>query len=280
VNRAALTLSRAWVLADLGLGRLGGSPCPSCGTAPTEPPAHRWGPLNAFPVWRCQKCGLLYRPTGFTAPGVTSFYYSWMYSNANLATDVGAIDDLQQVRDSMGSRRRAALLRDVAPVEGGGSRPPVVYVLGCSWGYEVWDLQQSGFRAVGVEVSSPRRNLGRQRLNLPLYATLQEAAANEPPPDIVMSSHVLEHVPRVEAYLDDVLATVTPRFHVHMTPNVEPYPADPATHPLIGREHPIGVTRAFWQRYAATRSLDLTTRVDRYRPNEWSGELVAVLKPA
>lgn len=276
VDRSALLLSRAWFAADILAGMSRGSRCPNCGACPDADARIRWGTLHAFAVWDCQKCRLLYRPAGLIGGALTRFYYSRIYSNANLATDAEAIAHLEGLQAAMGDRRRAHLLRELVGLP--SNRPPVVYVLGCSWGYEVWDLQQSGLRAVGIEISDPRRELGRRTLGLPLYASVREARAREPHPDIVLSSHVLEHIPRLDAYLDDLLEVVQPTYQIHITPNVECYRTDPASQRLVGREHPIGVTRAFWRRFADRHRFDLTDRVDGYRPGEWAGELVAVLK--
>jgi hypothetical protein len=271
---AARAVSRAWFVADLLAGRLGGARCPSCGHHPADRPVRR-AARGLVAVWRCARCGLLFRPVGFSAGVLSRFYYSYLYASANLATDVAAADCPEALEARMGHLRRGALLRDVAAV---GHSRPVVYVLGCSWGYEVRDLRRDGYVAVGIEVGARRRELGRRRLGVPIYPTLRAARAAEPPPDIVLSSHVLEHVARLESYLDTVAAAAPGAIQVHITPGVEHYPGDASERRLVGREHPIGVTTGFWTYYAARRDRTVCTNLIGYRANETPGELVAVLR--
>lgn len=117
------------VMADVNAGRVGGSLCPNCPTRPGLDAVDRLGRLGAFTVRRCRTCGLLYRPTGLTRAALARFYYSRIYDNANLATDLGAVKDLDKLRGAMGSRRRGDLIGEVAPLARGSA---VVYVLGCS----------------------------------------------------------------------------------------------------------------------------------------------------
>jgi hypothetical protein len=119
-------------------------------------------------------------------------------------------------------------------------------VLGASWGYEVMLLETLGLRAWGVEAAEDRRAFGRRHYGVDLVASFEEGVARHGQGGVVVSSHVLEHIARLSEFMRDLERTAAPVAQLHITPKVEPL--GPQTACLIGREHPIGVTRAFWER--------------------------------
>lgn len=235
--------TRTFYLVDTGLGRLTGSRCPNCGARGNNVVhKHLW--VN---VLRCTGCGLLFRPTGFREGRALAFYYSVLYRDAGVATQTALLEDpaaLARMIESEG-KDRSAIIRKIA--ETNHIERPRICVVGCSWGYEIVRLKEAGFDAVGIELSEPRRALAKERLGLSVFASEDEI---EGPIDIVMSSHVLEHIPRISARLDAIDRALRPRVHVHTTPTVDEMIE---IQTVIGREHPLGVTADFWRGYASDR---------------------------
>ena len=271
----SLLLNRALYASDLAIGRLLGHPCPNCGTRPTRAPLvtrHR----GLSPVHACQGCGVYYRPVGFRGGRALTLYYSLIYNERGITTEMPAqVDRAAILAEVLGSEKDRSL--DVRRLLGPGRASICVY--GCSWGYEMLPLLELGHRVVGVEIGSVRRNFGREQLGLEILATPEEAALALGTADLLLSSHVLEHVPRIDPLLDHVEGVLAPRFQLHFTPCVEGVGSQPTHATVIGREHPLGVTRRFWERRARMRGLQLSFEIRGQTASE-CGEACAVLSRA
>ena len=152
------------------------------------------------------------------------------------------------------------------------SPPATICVFGCSWGYELLSLRRAGYRAFGVELSSTRREFGRKHLGLPIFPHVRAVPPEYHSVDVVLSSHVLEHIPALDEILSDIVQTTRPRLQLHITPSVESIDRYPHRRTLIGREHPIGVTRRYWERAADLHRQSLEFR-------ESGDEALAILRP-
>lgn len=62
---------------------------------------------------------------------------------------------------------------------------------GCSWGYNVYKLNKSGYNAAGYELSVPRAEFGALKLEIPIHADIKTLPVET---DIFFSSHVIEHL--------------------------------------------------------------------------------------
>jgi SAM-dependent methyltransferase len=244
----ALLPSRVYYIFDTALGIASGSCCPNCGRKGNPAVARKHAGLIA--VRRCLGCELLYRPVGFEGGALVEAYYSFVYTKAGIATATQLANSPEELARRMAAdgRDRTALIERVA------SPPARVCILGCSWGYEMLPLRERGYDVFGIELSRTRRAFGRDKLGLPIYANVQDAAEHAPV-DVVLSSHVLEHVPRVTQLLETVVRALRPTSQIHVTPCVEGY--GPQNTQLIGREHPIGLTQAYWARTAVALGVGL-----------------------
>jgi 2-polyprenyl-3-methyl-5-hydroxy-6-metoxy-1,4-benzoquinol methylase len=70
---------------------------------------------------------------------------------------------------------------------------------GCSWGYNVYKLIQSGYKAAGYELSIPRAKFGIAKLAVPIFYDDTQLPVDN---DIILSSHVIEHVSSIAAFVD------------------------------------------------------------------------------
>jgi hypothetical protein len=254
-QKGKLWMSRAFYLADLLAGVARGIHCPSCGTAEALSLVSPGRRFNYF--FECRGCHLFFRPTGLQHGRIPELYYSRFYE-AGLATSGDAVlsPALRERMVGAEGKNRNDLVRLLfGPPEAGE-----IAVFGCSWGYEVSDLLKAGYTAFGIELSSRRRGWGRDRLGLTIYESPATAAADGRTPALVLSSHVLEHVPKLEPTLDDLQATLRPRRHIHITPYVDDFRSNSERGTIIGREHPLGVTTAFWRRWSGKLGFALESR--------------------
>jgi len=268
----SLLLNRALYAADLAMGRILGDRCPNCSRRPECPPLltrHH----GFSPVYACEGCGVYYRPAAFRGGRVLKLYYSLFYNERGITTEMPAQADRSAILASvLGSEKdRSPDVRRLL-----GSQRASICVYGCSWGYELLPLVDLGHRVVGIEIGSTRRTFGRDRLGLEIVATAGEAVEILGSVDLLLSSHVLEHVPRLDHLLDQVDTILAPRRQIHFTPSVEDVGRNPLFDSIIGREHPLGVTRRFWERRARRSGLDLSFEV-RGQSASSCGEACAVL---
>jgi 2-polyprenyl-3-methyl-5-hydroxy-6-metoxy-1,4-benzoquinol methylase len=88
---------------------------------------------------------------------------------------------------------------------------------GCSWGYGSWQFHQAGYRVTAFEISAPRCDYARRRLEINAYRDLALVTG---PFDIFFSAHVLEHVPSVSQSVEFARQVLGPGgWFVAFTPN-------------------------------------------------------------
>jgi len=269
LRHSKLWLSRAFFLADLLAGAAQGGRCPSCGASGAS---HLRSPGRLFNYFfECRRCGLFFRPTGLLHGPIPEFYYSQVY-DAGLATNGEAVLD-EELRARMvgneGKDRNELVRLLFGPPDAGE-----IAVFGCSWGYEVSDLCRAGYSAFGIELSNKRRDWGRHRLGLTIYESAAAAARAGRAPALILSSHVLEHIPKLESVLDDLQLNLSARQHIHITPFVDDFRTNPERGSLIGREHPLGVTTEFWRRWSHKLGFEMKSRQGGNLAGSASWELV------
>ncbi|MBL8783451.1 MAG: hypothetical protein JNJ59_01010 [Deltaproteobacteria bacterium] len=266
------TRAHVFHLADLLAGHVRGLRCPSCGARGASEVLKKH--LGVASIYRCGACELLFRPTGLQTGRVAAWYYSRLYGNQGIATEPQ--DDTREtalVRAREAGKDRSTLVATLLPLLPEGAR--TIGVVGASWGYELLCMEHLGLPLYGIEPGEPRREHGKRRFGLALFADAREARAAGHGGGLVMSSHVLEHIAELEATLDAVQRELTPFMQVHVTPRVDPFTSELA--PTIGREHPLGVTEAFWRRWAARHGRAVSFRTHRPEPHMPAGELVTIV---
>ena len=269
MNRMTLLfLPRMYYCLDMAVGVLLGSPCPNCRAPGKENRAiaHRFGGVIA--IRRCNQCGVLYRPAGIVDRPLIGVYYSFLYSCAGVATSPSLSKDPEELERAilLEGKDRTGLVQAEAP---GG--PLSICVLGCSWGYELILLARAGHNVFGVEPGKVRREYGKRGLGLNIYESTEAAAADNRTADVLLSSHVLEHVPRIDRLMDSIARELNPKIQIHITPFVDDFGIQDGRQALVGREHPLGITRHFWDRTAERLGLRLAFKTD-------GDEAIAVLR--
>jgi len=257
---------------DVLAAKVGRDRCPNCGSARGERVARKsWGLAN---VYRCRGCALLYRPSALQGSTAARLYYSYVYRQPGITTDVSSASREQVVAEARSAGKdRVAFLRPACAAL--GSRAANIGVFGASWGYELLCLEALGLPVYGIEPGSVRRAHGRSAFGLDLHESPRAAGRRE---GALMSSHVLEHIVGLDQALDDIARWVAPTLQLHFTPRVDPF--DDALRSSIGREHPLGVTADFWRRRAARRGEPVRTFTVRPSPDEPECELLAIVGAA
>jgi 2-polyprenyl-3-methyl-5-hydroxy-6-metoxy-1,4-benzoquinol methylase len=226
--------------------------CPYCGPSAQVRLVQRKKMI--VEILQCQTCHLWFRWPADT-PGEHDSYYQ-----EDFATDAPQIMlpgdaelDLLKQKNFCGSpldiNNKIRVLRALRP----GGR---VLDFGCSWGYGTFQFRQHGFDAVGFEVSRPRADFGRKKLELNIMDSFDDLAKlPDGSFDIIFSNHVVEHLPDIGptfALLTRLLKENG--FIFHILPNFMGKLAR-SGHWVkwIGEDHPVAPAMPFFE-YAIPRA--------------------------
>ncbi len=167
--------------------------CPSCGSGSREIIDRKY---IFTQLCRCLNCKLLYR-TPTTAPQEFNQYYQSGY-NQGFTTDLPSEVQLrkylaEEFRYTEKDYKDYLLLLSAIGIQESAQ----IFDFGCSWGYGTWQFVNSGYYAIGYEISKSRADFAINKLGLVVYTSVDEL--NEQRElresfDIFFSAHVLEHV--------------------------------------------------------------------------------------
>ena len=144
---------------------------------------------------KCDNCGLLHRHPKDKIEWSEKFYQSEYAIDVHMMTNMPTDEEIQKLKDSCFPN-----LRDfypyLQPLIGDKAK---VIDYGCSWGYNVFKLIQSGYNAEGYELSKPRAAFGKQKLEVKIHNDEKELSKEV---DLVLSSHVIEHLPDIQHFIN------------------------------------------------------------------------------
>ncbi len=109
-----------------------------------------------------------------------------------------------------------------------GQSPGKLLEIGCSWGFFLDAARKLGWEAHGVELSQPAAQWGRDNLALTVFSgTLEHSPYVQTRSfDLVVASHVIEHMPNPMSFLDLVNSCLKPGGRLVLkTPNIVSLPA-------------------------------------------------------
>lgn len=245
-----------------------GLECPSCGGAGGVRVDRKY---VFTALVRCGSCGLLFRTPTTSFEDSRSFYQK-RYSQG-FTTCIPANAELKRLIETRFSGEKSYRpyidVLEALGVEKGQR----VFDFGCSWGYGSWQLKHHGFEVDSFEISDARAKFAREKLGLRVVETMD---AIEGVYDVFFASHVLEHVPSVQATIALALRSLRPGgLFVAFTPNgSSAYRSrSPSSwHQLWGNIHP----QLLDDIYYGKQFQEFTTAMDSapYKLNEltsWSG---------
>jgi SAM-dependent methyltransferase len=152
---------------------------------------------------RCSRCGLNYRWPRDSEQWQRRFYQRDYSTDQLLMSEMPSVEKVKDLKD-----RNFPDQPDYSSYLNALSRPGArVLDYGCSWGYNVFKLLNSGFRAEGFELSQPRAQFGRDNLDVTIHTDHGSVNSGF---DVVFSSHVIEHlysIPDFVAFSRSVLTS-------------------------------------------------------------------------
>lgn len=194
---------------------------------------------------RCTGCALLVR-TPTDSVEESKVFYQEKYSQG-YTTDCPNPKELKRLLEVSFKGTERDYSRFIELFDSIGiARNSRILDYGCSWGYGVFQLKNSGYDAIGYEVSKPRLKFGIDNLGISGVSDTQNL------PDVVdvfFSSHVLEHLPDLKFVFDLAQKLLRPGgYFIAVTPNgSEAFRTKMAInfHQLWGEVHPILLSDEF-----------------------------------
>lgn len=146
---------------------------------------------------RCNTCQLNFRFPTDTEAFYSDFYQEDYEVDVHMMTDLPSDDRLAILMKNNFNNLRdySPYIKALFPDELSKLR---VFDYGCSWGYNVFKLRNSGFDAEGFEVSKPRARYGK-KLGLDIATDINEIRENN---DVFFNSHVIEHLGDIKKFIE------------------------------------------------------------------------------
>lgn len=146
--------------------------------------------------------------------------------------------------------------------------------IGCGAGGYLLAARRLGFEVVGVEPSAAHSSIARERFGLPVVTGYFEPDQFTDPFDVVMLSHVIEHIYDPKAFLTKIARVLSPGgVLIAVTPNVESLTA--------------AITGKYWSMFKPVDHVTMlgphsiahcipnNCRLVGTRTHEWPGEFAA-----
>lgn len=211
--------------------------CPYCGSEPLVCGKK----FFVIDICRCPECGLF-----FTNPpwvkNLGKFYDEAYASDATLlpkAEDLRVMKEANFRGSPKDSHERLAVIRKLV-------RGDRLLEFGSSWGYFLFQARSFGFKPVGVEISGRRASFGRTTLGVEIFHDMESVPGSF---DVICAFHTLEHLADLTGVFDRFSERLSPRGSLIVeAPNVDPGMRGKSVFSTIGRVHPIGFSRLFFEK--------------------------------
>ena len=165
--------------------------CPFCGNSDFKPIDRKY----IFTVLlKCNHCALNHRHPKDDQKKLAEFYQQEYSINTHMMTKLPSDEEIQTLKQENFPSLRSYDNYIEAIID----RKAKIVDYGCSWGYNVFKLQRSGYDAVGYEISRPRAAFGKKKLGIYIYSDTDELPFEN---DLVLSSHVIEHLSDIDEFI-------------------------------------------------------------------------------
>jgi 2-polyprenyl-3-methyl-5-hydroxy-6-metoxy-1,4-benzoquinol methylase len=175
--------------------------CPNCQSSNYDPVLLK---VN-FEIVRCRQCELQSVKPMPKPETILVYYQNPTYYKG--ATE-GYHDYMEMAKVMLPlAERRLSQIEAVLPPEAEGRR---ILDVGCAAGFFLQKAQVRGWEVVGVEVAADMADSARQRLNIPIYSTIEQVKEGEASFQAITLWEVIEHLPEPHVMLRQVFRLLKP----------------------------------------------------------------------
>ena len=168
--------------------------CPFCGSTSLEKVDSKYFFTSLL---KCNNCKLEHRHPKDDKEWLNRYYQKEYAIKTHLMTTLPSDEEIEKMKaENFPSQRSYKQYLDALS---GGKKGIKVIDYGCSWGYNVFKLKQEGCDVVGFEISVPRAEFGMKKLGVKIYSDTAKLPLEN---DIVLSSHVIEHLDSIQDFID------------------------------------------------------------------------------
>jgi 2-polyprenyl-3-methyl-5-hydroxy-6-metoxy-1,4-benzoquinol methylase len=224
--------------------------CPACGSQSSRL-VHKKYLVTS--LRECSQCQLRFRTP--TNRGDARRFYEEEYAQG-FTTECPTDAELKEIlaRNFAGTNKDYATYIQV--LKTAGLQPGAsILDFGASWGYGSWQLRRAGFSVYSYEISRPRSEYAREKLQCHTLSDWHELPG---PVDCLFSAHVIEHLENPNLLWDVAREFLKPGglfvcFCPNGNPNIEEIRTSHLYHKLWGNVHPLLITPEFLRRQSAER---------------------------
>lgn len=178
--------------------------CTTCGKKTTKP----YITIGKWEMVKCNSCGLIYlnpRPTAIQLESLYSDnYFAGRFTQNDVENQIRSYDSqLEKIERSVGHKG-------------------CILDIGCGYGFLVAAAQRQGWKAKGIDISQHAVAFGNNELKADLEQATIETWSSAPIYNVVVCSHVLEHMPDPLAALQKIRLLMDPNNSVLLirVPNI------------------------------------------------------------
>lgn len=219
--------------------------CPYCGNIPTLY-AKKY---HVIEICKCSDCGLFFlNPMYVSRRGVATFYNESYDSYKTYATYMPDVNELKLLKKGefagkltkdYDKNERLKIIRKL-------TRGRRLLEFGSSWGYFLFQAQAYDFIPVGIEISPKRGQFGRLHLDVDIFTDIDSVSGEF---DVIYSAHVLEHLLSLKDIFDKFYSKLLPGGSLIIeVPNFDPETKGKSIYSIIGKVHPLGFCRNFFEK--------------------------------
>jgi 2-polyprenyl-3-methyl-5-hydroxy-6-metoxy-1,4-benzoquinol methylase len=163
----------------------------------------------------CKKCGLIYASQRMSKDTLAHFYneeYFPLYASLNCHTE----EELYLIQRKQG-------IELINTLSGYGINPPgLVIDIGCGTGGMLSAFYDMGWEILGIDFSEDLIRYGRAKLGNCLFSGDIFDFESESPADLILLSHIIEHLPDLKGFLIKLKKMIKPQGYIFIiTPGIK-----------------------------------------------------------
>ncbi len=186
-------------LADSAIRYFEPKKCPHCGASDCNTVDRKYLVTRLL---ECQECHLKFRHPYEAVQSNKEFYQKEYKEEDQLTTNLPNKEEIEIIKSpdyvfepNKNADRFFPLFNHLL----NGNKNGSIIDYGSSWGYISHQFKKEGYNVQSFEISEYRAKFGNENLNLNIVSNIDQL---EPGADLFFSSHVIEHVPSIQAMVD------------------------------------------------------------------------------